>query len=71
MGDIVLNPSLRKSKHYLRHRTHMQFVPFDVYFHYIPKRTDRQTDRQTDTQTDRHTDRQTNQEKSQSRDPFK
>ena len=30
MGDIVLNPSLRKSKHYLRHRTHMQFVPFDV-----------------------------------------
>ena len=38
VGDIVLNPSLRKSKHYLRHRTHMQCVPFDVYFHYNPKR---------------------------------
>ena len=36
---IVLNPWLRKSKHYLRHRTHVQVVPFDVYVHYIPKRT--------------------------------
>ena len=34
VGDIVLKPSLRKSEHYLWHRTHMQFVLFDV-----PKRT--------------------------------
>ena len=62
----------------------MDCVPFDVYFHYIPKRTkwqtdrqtdrhtdrhtDRQTDRQTDTQTDRQTDKQINQVRSQSRD---
>ena len=40
-GDSLLNPSLRKTKHYLRHRAHTQVVPIDVYmyFHYTPKRT--------------------------------
>ena len=53
VGDIVLNPALRKSEHYLRHRTHMQVVPFDVYFHYIYQ--NELNDRQTDIQINKET----------------